>query len=63
MSIDTREGGIDLAISFPGTDENPGVYVQLLLELGFDLTLDVNLGPGLEYEIFMAPFTTVESSV
>ncbi len=63
VSIDTREGGIDLAISFPGTDENPGVYVQLLLELGFDLTLDVNLGPGLEYEIFMAPFTTVESSV
>lgn len=63
VSIDTREGGLDLAISFPGTAEEPGVYVQLLLELNFDLTLDVNLGPGLEYEIFMAPFTTVESSV
>ncbi len=51
VSILIRDGGIDLLFSFIGGGEDPGVFLQLYLQLEFDLTVTTTFGGS---ELFSA---------
>lgn len=51
VSIQSRDGGIDLVFSFLGEGEDPGVFLQLYLQLEFDLAVSTYFGGN---ELFTA---------
>jgi hypothetical protein len=55
VSIATRQGGIDMLISFQGTPDDPGVFLQMTVELDFLLTVSSTLGGNQLFSAGIAP--------
>ncbi len=62
VAIDTRDGGIDMAISFQGPPEEPGLFLQLLIELDFALTVQSKFGGNDLVSVGINPGVAVQSS-
>ena len=62
VTINTRDGGIDLGISFNGPAEDPGVYFQLFIELAFNLEVQSKFGGNDLVAVGIAPGVALQSS-
>ena len=62
VAIDTRDGGIDMTISFMGPEENPGIYVQTVVELSFGLTVESKFGGNDLVSVGINPGVAVQTS-
>jgi hypothetical protein len=62
VAINTRDGGIDLLISFSGPAEDPGIYFQLFIELAFNLTVNSSFGGNELVSVGIAPGVALQSS-
>ena len=62
VAINTRDGGIDMTISFMGTPDDPGIYVQLYVEIGFTLMVHSTLGGNDLFSAGISPGVAVQSS-
>ncbi len=62
VSINTRDGGIDLLISFDGPAEDPGIYFQLFIELAFNLEVQSKFGGTEVLAVGIAPGLALQSS-
>jgi len=63
VSLNTRDGGIDMTISFQGTPEDPGIFVQLYIEIGFNLTVHSTLGGAELFSAGITPGVAVQNSL
>lgn len=61
VSILTKEGGVDMLISFSGSPEDPGVYVQYTLGLSFVLEVSSSLNGSELFSAGIAPGVVVSS--
>lgn len=62
VAINTRDGGIDLLISFSGPADDPGIYFQLFIELAFNLTVESSFGGNDLVSVGIAPGVALQSS-
>jgi hypothetical protein len=62
VAINTREGGIDMAISFSGPADDPGLFFQLYVELEFALTVESSFGGNDLLSVGIAPGVALQSS-
>ena len=63
VSFNTREGGIDMTVSFSGTPDDPGIYVQLYVEIGLTLTVESTLDGDQPFQAGITPGVAVQSSL
>jgi hypothetical protein len=61
VSILTKEGGIDMLISFSGSGEDPGVFLQYTIGLAFTLEVSSSLGGQELFSAGIAPGLVVTS--
>ena len=61
--ITARDGGIDMNIAFMGPEDAPGVLVETLLELTFDLTVESLFGGNELVSVGVSPSVSIQSSV
>ena len=62
VAINTREGGIDMTISFMGPEEDPGIFVQTVVELTFGLTVQSKFGGNDLVSVGISPGIALQTS-
>lgn len=62
VSLVTRDGGLDMIVSFQGTAEDPGVFVQYTVELSFALSVSSFLDSDQLFQTGIEPGISVQSS-
>jgi len=62
-SFGARDGGVDMAISFLGPPEDPGILVQLNVEIGFKLWVESTLGGDKLFSAAIEPAVEVLTSI
>jgi len=63
VAMKSRDGGIDMTLSFSGTPQDPGIYVQLYVELNFILTVKSKLGGSDLFSAGITPGVAVQTSL
>jgi hypothetical protein len=62
VAINTRDGGIDMTISFIGPPEDPGLFLQLTIELNFNLTVESKFNGNDLLSVGINPGVAIQSS-
>ncbi|MBM4353671.1 MAG: hypothetical protein FJ109_07710 [Deltaproteobacteria bacterium] len=63
VGMKSRDGGIDMTLSFSGTQQDPGIFVQLYVELDFILTVKSKLGGNQLFSAGITPGVAVQTSL
>jgi len=63
VGMKSRDGGIDMTLSFSGTQQDPGIFVQLYIELDFILTVTSKLGGNQLFTAGINPGVAVQTSL